>query len=106
MNSAKSIIRRFVTFLFAVVLFFGVATAPSFAADQKASPTPNIMKATEELVDTKPMNMEEIQERTAGGLNEVQGTADYKKMKNDSRMGEPDNIVASKMEKTAKKLSR
>jgi hypothetical protein len=41
-----------------------------------------IQERTQKAIDSPATSMEKIEERSAGGLNEVQGTADYEKMNN------------------------
>lgn len=113
-NSNRSLFNRFAIAVCTVLMFLGLAAAPSFAdglfssrnnSKQPETPTSDIMKDTEDIAnpDKKPMSLEEIQARTNGGLNEIQGTADAEKMISDSQPGKPDSVFAQKMDKQMKK---
>ncbi len=110
-HSTRSLFTRLASAFCAVMLFLGLVASPSFAAarsvDSKPADTPTaeIMKAAEDIAnpDKKPMSTAEIQARTNGGLNEIQGTADADKMINDSQPGKPDSAIAQKPDKQPKK---
>jgi hypothetical protein len=112
-HSIVSLSTRLATVLCAVVMFLSLVAAPSlaggmFEGKKAESPTQNIMKAAEDIAnpDKKPMSMEEIQARTNGGLNEIQGRADADKMIDKSKPGEPDSDLVRKMDKEMSKKSK
>lgn len=111
MTTQRSLLKRLTIVFCTFIMFMGVLAAPSFAgnpfaADKNDSPTPNIMKAAEKVAGSQPRSMEEIQDQAEGGLNGVQGTADYDKMKQDSQQDKPDNVVARKVDKVLDKYTR
>lgn len=108
-----ALLTRLVTVFCAVIMCLSLVAAPSLAdgmlGGKKAdSPTQNIMKAAEDIAnpDKKPMSMEEIQARTNGGLNEIQGKADADKMINESKPGKPDSDLVRRMDKQMDKKSK
>jgi hypothetical protein len=115
-NSNRSLLTRFATAFCAVMMVLGLVASPSFAggifsnnrqpeARTPETPTSDIMKDTGDIAnpDKKPMSLDEIQARTNGGLNEIQGTADADKMINESQPGKPDSVFVDKMNKEMKK---
>ncbi len=107
MATRRSLWMRLATVFCTFMMFMGLVAAPSFAADKrdKSSPTPEIMDAAEKVADSSPRSMKEIQAQSKGGLNGVQGTADYDKMEKDSQQDKPDNVVARKVDKVLDKYS-
>jgi hypothetical protein len=112
-HSIVSLLTRLATAFCAVIMFLSLVTAPSlaggmFEGKKAESPTQNIMKAAEDIAnpDKKPMSMEEIQARTNGGLNEIQGKADADKMIDESKPGKPDSDLLRKMDKEMNKKSK
>lgn len=83
--SFRSLFSMFSLLLCSTLLFLGLTMSPSLAL-QGSDPTkgtaqmPETMKAAEDVAKSAPMSMEEIEERSKGGLNGVQGDADKDKM--------------------------
>lgn len=83
--SFRSLFSMFSLLLCSALLFLGLTMAPSLAL-QGSNPTkgtaqmPETMKAAEDVAKSDPMSMEEIAERSKGGLNGVQGDADKDQM--------------------------
>ncbi|MEG4799370.1 low temperature-induced protein [Microcoleus sp. ARI1-B5] len=97
-------VKRLVSSLIAVcfcALMFVSSAFPAFAVT--SSPTKGedkllgIEKEAQEVVLKNPMSLEETQEKTSKGPNEVQGDADLEKMKN------PSNTNATSFEQQVKK---
>ncbi len=88
----------------ATVLFFA-SGFPAFAA--KSAPTKGtvqldkIEQKTQEAIDSPPMSLEAVVERSKGKLNEVQGNADSEKMKRSDNAELP---VVKQAEKALKKM--
>ena len=90
-----------------LLIFLGVFATPSFANNKNNPPTPNIMQATEDVAASKPLTMEEVQERSKdGALNEVQGTADAEKMIKTQPIGTPDDEMARELDKALDKVTK
>ena len=106
MKLQRSIREFLLACLCVCVMVFGLIAAPAWAANQEESPTPNIQRAAEEVAGSEPLSLKEVQARNEGGLNEVQGSADAEKMKNDSRNGKPDNVLARKVDKLLDKSAK
>lgn len=110
-HSNRSLITRLVAAFCTFITVLGLMVSPSLAGGifgnnkQPETPTSDIMKDTEDIAnpDKKPMSLEEIQARSNGGLNEIQGTADADKMINESQPGKPDSVFVEKMDKQLKK---
>lgn len=83
--SFRSLFSMFSLLLCSALLFLGLTMAPSIALEG-SDPTkgtaqmPEAMQAAEDVANSAPMSMEEIEERSKDGLNEVQGDADKDKM--------------------------
>ena len=61
-----------------------------------------IFENTEKAIESPATDIKTIEERSKGGLNEVQGTADYGKMVDS---GNPESPVARKVEKALDKVT-
>ncbi|HLO85413.1 MAG TPA: hypothetical protein VK203_10470 [Nostocaceae cyanobacterium] len=79
---------RYLVVLFACTLIFLFSTLPAFAiSSYQSEPTEGTtqlletQRKTDEAAKSPPIGLRETQEKTKGGLNEVQGTADFEKMK-------------------------
>jgi hypothetical protein len=101
----KYVLQMLFSALLITVMFFG-NSLPAIAAS--SDPTEGtvqldaIQQNTEKAIESPAMNMKAIQERSKGGLNEVQGTADYGKMVNS---GDPESPVAKKADKALDKVT-
>ena len=102
--SFRSLFSMFSLLLCSALLFLGLTIAPSLAlhssdqtsnqkidqrSEQGSDPTkgtaqmPESMKAAEDVAaKSAPMSIEEVEERSKDGLNEIQGDADKDKMYN------------------------
>lgn len=79
---------RFLVVAFTCALLLLSSAFPAFAIDSyQSKPTEgetqllDIQRKTDEAAKKPPIGLEETQEKTQGGLNEVQGTADIDKQK-------------------------
>ncbi|MBD2679161.1 MULTISPECIES: hypothetical protein [Nostoc] len=88
--SVLSILRpvRFLVVAFTCALLLLSSAFPAFAIDSyQSKPTEgetqllDIQRKTDEAAKKPPIGLEETQAKTQGGLNEVQGTADFDKQK-------------------------
>lgn len=83
--SFRSLFSMFSLLFCSALLFLGLTMAPSLAVQgsdltKGTTQMPETMQAAEDVAKSDPMSMEEIEERSKGGLNEVQGSADKDKM--------------------------
>ncbi|MEG4440239.1 low temperature-induced protein [Microcoleus sp. AT9_B5] len=97
---AKRLVRTLIAVCFCALMFvsnafpaFAVTSSPTKGEDQLLG----IEKKSQEVVQKKPMSLEETQEKASKGPNEVQGDADIDKMKN------PSNTSATSFEQQVKK---
>lgn len=85
---SKRAIRIIVAAFTCALLFFSSAYPAAAIGSQKTNPTEgeanlnDIQRMTDTSVPNPPLTLKEVQERTQGGPNEVQGAADLDKMKN------------------------
>ncbi|MBE9031387.1 hypothetical protein IQ266_16760 [filamentous cyanobacterium LEGE 11480] len=108
MKTQRSFTMRLTTAFFAIVMFFGLISAPSFAgnifsADKGETTQSDVLKQAEKVAGSEPRSLEEVQSQSKGGLNGVQGTAGYQKMEKDTTIGKPDNVIARKVDKALSK---
>ncbi|MEG4503221.1 low temperature-induced protein [Microcoleus sp. F6_B4] len=97
---AKRLVRTLIAVCFCALMFvsnafpaFAVTSSPTKGEDKLLG----IEKESQEVVQKKPMSLEETQEKASKGPNEVQGDADIDKMKN------PSNTSATSFEQQVKK---
>ncbi|MEG4806743.1 low temperature-induced protein [Microcoleus sp. F8-D3] len=97
---AKRLVRTLIAVCFCALMFvsnafpaFAVTSSPTKGEDKLLG----IEKESQEVVQKKPMSLEETQEKASKGPNEVQGDADIEKMKN------PSNTQATSFEQQVKK---
>jgi len=97
----KRLVRTLVAVCFCALLFvsnafpaFAVTSSPTKGEDKLLG----IEKEAQEIVLENPMSLEETQEKTSKGPNEVQGDADIEKMKN------PSNTNATSFEQQVKRV--
>lgn len=109
----RSLLNRLAKVFYTVIMFFGLVAAPSFAGglfgtEPSDAPMPNIMKDAEDIANPnkQPMSLAEIQARTNGGLNEIQGTADIDKMIDKSQPGKPDSEIVQELDEQVKKSTK
>jgi hypothetical protein len=101
----KYVLQMLFSTLLVTVMFFA-NSLPVIAAS--SDPTDGVVQMneildkTEEAIQSPATNLKTIEERSKGGLNEVQGTADYSKMTNS---GDPESPVAKKAEKVLDKIT-
>jgi hypothetical protein len=93
--------------LFAALITFMLFSAPAYAA--KSSPSKGtvqlkgIESETEKVMESPPMAMDEVIERSNEGINEVQGAADKSKMK---RSDDSKPAIVGEVKKALDKKSR
>ncbi|WP_421657611.1 hypothetical protein [Leptothermofonsia sp. ETS-13] len=80
---------RFLVIIFTCTLLIFTSTAPAFAASndsttQEGKAAKIYTKRAQDTLQNAPQSMEEVQARTGGGLNEVQGKAGKENMKRPS----------------------
>ncbi|MBD2327993.1 hypothetical protein [Alkalinema sp. FACHB-956] len=109
--SFRSLFAMFSMFVCSAMLFLGLTMSPTLAAPA-SNPTegtaqmPESMAAAEDVASkSAPMNLEEIEARNKGGLNEVQGSADADKMYR-SDTSKPGPAIARKLEKAIDKVTK
>jgi hypothetical protein len=108
--SFRSLLSMFSVLIITVTLILGLAATPVMAGSS------SVTKGTEQLnkIDdaaaqvaerSSPMGLEEIEARSKGGLNEIQGSADVNKMyKADT--SKPGPAIAKKIEKALDKITK
>lgn len=108
--SVRSLFSMFTALVISVALILGLAATPSMAGFS------SVTKGTEQLnkIDdaaaqvaerSSPMGIDEIEARSKGGLNEIQGSADANKMyKADT--SKPGPAIGKKIEKALDKLTK
>jgi hypothetical protein len=105
--SFRSLFSMFTVLVISVALIFGLSVNPSMAASS------DVTKGTDQLLKTDaeaakvaekgPMGLEEVEARSQGGLNEIQGSADADKMyKADT--SKPGPALAKKIDKALDKV--
>jgi hypothetical protein len=92
-------VRFFIVILFSAILAISISNV-AIAKTVKNDPTEGtvqlnrIQQKAEDVANSAPATLEEVEERSKGGLNEVQGSSDQNKMKlsNDSQPAVADQI--------------
>ncbi len=108
---AVSLLRpvRFLLASLICTMLFLMSGMPAQAANApKSRPTDGtvqldqIMEKSEDAAHSAPMSLEEVEQRSKGGLNEVQGAADKNKMKS----GNSQPSMVDKFEKAMDKVTK
>ncbi|OLP16790.1 hypothetical protein BST81_19025 [Leptolyngbya sp. 'hensonii'] len=111
MTDALSFLRP-IRFMFAALMctmLFLISTVPVQAANApKSQPTQGtaqleeIHESAEDVANSPPMSLKEVEERSKRGFNEVQGAADKDKFKS----GDSRPVILDEIEKAMDKLNR
>ena len=108
--SFRSLFSMFSLLLCSTLLFLGLLMPPSLAL-QGSDPTkgtaqmPESMKAAEDVAKSAPMSMEEVEERSKEGINEVQGGADKDRMYK-SNTNQPGPAIVKDIKKAIDKAKK
>jgi Cu/Ag efflux protein CusF len=108
--SFRSLFSMFTVLIISAALILGLAVTPSMAGSS------SVTKGTEQLskIDaaaedvagrSSAMGIDEIEARSAGGLNEIQGSLDANKM-HKADTSKPGSAVADKVEKALEKATK
>jgi hypothetical protein len=108
--SFRSLLSTFAMLIVSAALILGLAIVPTMAGSS------NITNGTEQLskIDdaaaqvaerSTPMGLEEIEARSKGGLNEIQGAADAEKM-HKADTSKPGPAMADKIDKALSKATK
>lgn len=90
MNFISTVLKplRFLFLIFTCTLLIFSSVSPAFAASgsttQEGQAAKVYTKKAQDALNDAPQSLKEVQKRTAGGLNEVQGKAGIDKMKRPS----------------------
>jgi hypothetical protein len=108
--SFRALFSMFTMLVISAALIFGLIATPTLAGTSK------VTKGTDQLSKTDaaaaqvaerstPMGLEEIEARSKGGLNEIQGAADADKMYK-ANPAEPGPAIGKKIEKALDKITK
>jgi hypothetical protein len=108
--SFRSLFSMFTVLIIAAALIISLAVAPTMAGSSKVTKgteqLPKIDDAAAQVAErSSPMGLGEIEARSQGGLNEVQGAADADKM-HKADTSKPGPAIAKKIEKALDKITK
>ena len=108
--SFRSLFSMFTVLVISAALIFGLAVTPSMAGSSSVNKgteqLPKIDAAAAQVAErSSPMELEEIEARSQGGLNEIQGSADANKM-HKADTSKPGPALAKKVEKALDKVTK
>lgn len=108
--SFRSLLSMFSLFLCSTLLFLGLTMTPSFALQgsdltKGTAQMPESMKAAEDVAKSPPMSMEEVEERSKDGINEVLGDADKDRMYK-SNTNQPGPAIVKDIKKAIDKAKK
>lgn len=108
--SFRSLFSMFSVLVISVALLLGLAVNPSIAGSSSVTKgveqLPKIDEAAAKIAErSAPMGIKEIEARSEGGLNEIQGSADADKM-HKADTSKPGPAIAKKIEKALDKLTK
>ncbi len=108
--SFRSLFSMFAVLVVSAALILGLVTTPSLAGSSSVTKgteqLPKIDAAAERVAErSSPMELEEIEARSEGGLNEIQGSLDANKM-HKADTSKPGTALAKKIEKVLDKVSK
>jgi hypothetical protein len=108
--SFRSLFSMFAALIISTALVFGLAVTPTIAGSsrltQGTEQLPKIDAAAAKVAQrSAPMKLNEIEARSKGGLNEIQGSADESKM-HKADLSEPGPAIAKKVEKALDKITK
>jgi hypothetical protein len=99
----------FTVLIISAALILGLAVTPSMAGSSSVTKgteqLPKIDAAAEKVAEksSAPMGLEEVEARSAGGLNEIQGSLDASKM-HKADTSKPGSAIAKKIDKALDKV--
>jgi hypothetical protein len=108
--SFRSLFSMFTTLVISAALILGLAVTPSMAGSSSVTKgteqLPKIDAAAEQVAErSSPMGLKEIEARSAGGLNEIQGSLDANKM-HKADTSKPGSAMAEKVGKALDKVTK
>ena len=108
--SFRSLFSMFTVLIISAALILGLAVAPTMAGSSSVTKgteqLPKIDDAAAQVAErSAPMGLEEIEARSKGGLNEIQGAADANKM-HKADTSKPGPAIAKKIEKAFDKMTK
>jgi hypothetical protein len=108
--SFRSLFSMFTVLVISAALILGLAVTPSIAGSSSVTKgteqLPKIDAAAAKVAErSSPMGLEEIEARSAGGLNEIQGSADANKM-HKADTSKPGSAMAAKVGKALDKVTK
>jgi len=108
--SFRSLFSMFAVLVVSAALILGFAVTPSMAASSSVTKgteqLPKVDAAAEQVAEkSAPMGLKEVEARSEGGLNEVQGSADASKM-HKADTSKPGPALAKKIDKALDKLTK
>jgi hypothetical protein len=108
--SFRSLFSMFAVLVIYAALILGLAVTPSMAGSSSVTKgteqLPKIDAAAAQVAErSSPMGLEEIEARSQGGLNEIQGSADANKM-HKADTSKPGPAMAKKIEKALDKVTK
>jgi hypothetical protein len=106
--SFRSLFSMFTVLAISAALILGLAVTPVMAGSSSVTKgteqLPRIDAAAEKVAErSTPMRLEEIEARSKGGLNEIQGSADANKM-HKADTSKPGSAMAEKIDKALDKV--
>jgi hypothetical protein len=108
--SLRSLFSMFTVLVISTALILGLAVTPTMAGSSRITKgteqLPKIDAAAEKVAErSSPMGLEEIEARSKGGLNEIQGSADVNKM-HKADTSKPGPAIAKKIDKALDKMTK
>jgi hypothetical protein len=108
--SFRSLFSMFTVLVISAALILGLVVTPSMAGSSSVTKgteqLPKIDAAAAQVAErSSPMGLEEIEARSQGGLNEIQGSADANKM-HKADTSKPGPALAKKIEKAPDKVTK
>lgn len=108
--SFRSLFSMFTVLIISAALILGLAVTPSMAGSSSVTKgteqLPKIDAAAEDVAGrSSAMGLDEIEARSAGGLNEIQGSLDANKM-HKADTSKPGSAVAEKVGKALDKATK
>jgi hypothetical protein len=108
--SFRSLFSMFTVLVISAALILGLAVTPTMAGSSSVTKgteqLPKIDDAAAQVAErSAPMGLEEIEARSKGGLNEIQGAADANKM-HKADTSQPGPAIAKKIDKALDKMTK
>jgi hypothetical protein len=108
--SLRPLLSMFTVLVISAALILGFAVTPTMAGSSSVTKgteqLPKIDDAAAQVAEhSSPMGLEEIEARSKGGLNEIQGSADANKM-HKADTSKPGPAIAEKIDKALEKVTK